>query len=63
VTRAELEAAIWRVWPTRGPEAGKAVDAILKAADLYALTEYGVTVERRAVLAEATSRRGPRAAS
>lgn len=51
MTRDELEAAIWRHWPTRGPEAGKAVDAILAAADTYARAEYGISAERRAVLA------------
>jgi hypothetical protein len=59
--RDELEAVIWRHWPTRGPEAGQAIDAILAAADAYAVAvEYAtedtavVTARRRAVLAEAT---------
>lgn len=51
--RAELEATIWRHWPTRGPEAGVAVDAILLAADDYARAEYGITAGRRQVLADA----------
>jgi hypothetical protein len=33
--RQELQAKIWRWWPTRGPEATAAVDAILAAADTY----------------------------
>jgi hypothetical protein len=33
--RQQLEAKIWRWWPTRGPEATAAVDAILAAADTY----------------------------
>jgi hypothetical protein len=35
MTRDELEAVIWRHWPTRGREAVAAVDAILAACDGY----------------------------
>src|SRR5712664_1525218 len=54
MTRDELEAEIWRHWPTRGATATAAVDAILAAADAYALAAYGVTADRRAVLDSAT---------
>jgi hypothetical protein len=47
MTRDELEAAIWRHWPTRGTEAAAAVDAILTAADDYATTTGGITAQRR----------------
>lgn len=57
MTRDELEAAIWRNWPTRGPEAGRAVDAILAAADAYGLAEYGITADRRAAIGAATATR------
>lgn len=36
MTPAELEAVIWQHWPTRGPEAGEHVDAIVAAAVAYA---------------------------
>jgi len=36
MTRDELEAVIWRNWPTRGTVAARAVDSILAAADAYA---------------------------
>jgi hypothetical protein len=36
VNRERLEHVIWQYFPERGPEAGKAVDAILAAADDYA---------------------------
>jgi hypothetical protein len=47
MNRAELEAVIWRHWPTRDAEAVDAVDTILAAADAYAVTEGGITAERR----------------
>ena len=50
MTRDQLEAVIWRHWPTRGTEAGRAVGAILAAADRYA--ENGDARVRRAVLME-----------
>ena len=53
--RDELEAVIWRHWPTRGTEAGQAVDAILAAASQYALTQNSPTRARRAVLMEETA--------
>ena len=53
MTRDELEAAIWRWWPTRGPGAAQAVDAILGAADRYAVYTGSITAERRAVLRKA----------
>jgi hypothetical protein len=55
MTRDELEATIWRNWPARGSGVTEAIDAILKAADAYAITEGGLTAERRAVLARATA--------
>lgn len=55
MTRDQLEAVIWRHWPTRGTEAGRAVDAILAAADQYALTQNSHTRVRRAVLMEETA--------
>lgn len=61
MTREELEREIWRRWPTRGPGAAAAVDAILTAADAYALAAYGITAERRAELHTATRRQAPRA--
>ena len=58
--RDELEAVIWRHWPTYGPKEDVAVDAILDAADAYAVAvQYEAedtpraTARRRAVLAEA----------
>lgn len=36
MTREELEAGIWRRWPSRQPGAAQAVDGILLAADAYA---------------------------
>src|SRR5215469_13490880 len=42
MTRDELEARVWRYAPDlRGPGAGKAMDAILRAADAFAVTEAG----------------------
>jgi len=64
--RQDLEATIWRWWPTRGPEATAAVDAILAAADTYVRQTVSrqqpaedpkVTAERRAVLGDAVYRR------
>ena len=36
MTRDQLEAVIWRHWPTRGSQSTHAVDAILAAAHAYA---------------------------
>jgi hypothetical protein len=70
--RQELQATIWRWWPTRGPEAVHAVDAILDAADTYLRAvmstagaqcsstpaeDPALTAERRAVLGDAVYRR------
>ena len=55
MTRDQLEAVIWRHWPTRGTEAERAVDAILDAAGRYALTQNSPTRARRAVLMEETA--------
>jgi hypothetical protein len=66
MTRDELEAAIWRVWPCVPRQAG-AVDAILAAADAYAATHEhaGIIAERRAaiVAARMTLPRSTRAGS
>ena len=53
MTRDELEATVWHWWPTRGPGAAQAVDAILGAADRYATHTGSITAERRAALKEA----------
>ena len=50
MTRDELEAVVWRWWPTRGPGAGQAVDAILGAADRYAEQAASIARERRSAL-------------
>jgi hypothetical protein len=69
--RQDLEATIWRWWPTRGPEATHAVDAILAAADTYlrrtaqswqdradpAPEPAEVTAQRRSDLGDAVYRR------
>jgi hypothetical protein len=52
VTRDELEAAIWKRWPTRDPIAIEAIDAILTCADSYARHVDGIAAERRAVLGQ-----------
>ena len=55
MTRDEFEAALWR---RLGPYATPAtIDAILKAAESYAITQFGPTADRRAVLAGVSSRR------
>lgn len=60
MTRNELEAIIWRAWPTREASAYRSVDAILAAADEYALyPEPDVFAERRAVLAQAAGKKTP----
>jgi len=52
VNRDELEAAIWRqVTRQDAYDPAEAVDAILAAADAYALDTYGITAERRTELA------------
>ena len=58
--RDELEAVIWRNFNKRGTQAAQAVDAILDAADAYAVAVRHeaedtprATARRRAVLAEA----------
>ena len=48
-----LEAAIWRHWPTRGPEAARAVTAILDAAAEYAYATERHQAELAAVRLEA----------
>ena len=45
--RAQLEAFIWRHWPTRGSEARYAVDAVLDAADAYAMGKLLAARTRR----------------
>ena len=57
--REQLEAAVWqamRAWRISSPHPVPFVDAILKAADTYALTEGGITHDRRQVLARATAK-------
>jgi hypothetical protein len=55
VNRQELEAVVWQQLGAYATV--RIVDAILTAADSYALTEYGITADRRAVLAATPSRR------
>jgi hypothetical protein len=50
VTRANLEAAIWRRWPSHDPIAAEAVDAILTLIDAHVRHVAGITAERRAVI-------------
>ena len=47
MTRSDLEAFIWRYWPTRGTESERAVTAILGAADAYAATRMRRAARRR----------------
>lgn len=57
MTREQLEAVIWRNHPGRGPEAGRAVDAILAAADTYASTTGRVLADQAHVTAAAEALR------
>jgi hypothetical protein len=55
-TRDELEAVIWQqLRLSNAKDALPAVDAILDAADAYAVTQGGITAERRQALAEAVA--------
>ena len=38
--RAQLEAVIWKHWPTRGSQATRSVDAILAASYAYAVSMW-----------------------
>ena len=59
--RAELEAAVWEAVremqgcrvPGKCEFCNARVDGILAAADAYGRAEYGISAERRAVLAQA----------
>jgi hypothetical protein len=56
MTRDQLEAIIWQQFRLTGAkDTLPAVDAILDAADAYAVTEGGITAERRQALAEAAA--------
>jgi hypothetical protein len=59
VTRDELEAEVWRELTAMAcgkSVQGAFVDAVLNAADRYALAKYATPADRRAELAEATAR-------
>ena len=49
MTRSDLEAFIWRRWPTRGTLASRQVDAILAAADAYATSKAPQLAYRRCI--------------
>lgn len=51
MTLDDLEALIWRQLPRID---AATMDTILAAAQAYAIAQYGITAERRAVLAAAT---------
>jgi hypothetical protein len=56
MTRDELEAIVWQQFRLAGArDILPAVDAILDAADAYAVTQGGITAERRQVLAAAVA--------
>jgi hypothetical protein len=56
MTRDELEAIVWQQFRlAAAKDTLPAVDAILEAADAYAVTEGGITAERRQALAEAVA--------
>jgi hypothetical protein len=61
VTRLQLEALIWRNAPGLASQDTTAryaaMDAILTAADAFAVTQGGITAERRATLATVRQRR------
>jgi hypothetical protein len=63
VDRDELEAVLWRHWPTRGTQASVAIDTILAAADTYAAGEPERQERRREAISdnkETERRNGPR---
>jgi hypothetical protein len=56
MTRDQLEAIIWQQFRQAGArDTLPAVDAILDAADAYAVTQGGITAERRQALAAAVA--------
>jgi hypothetical protein len=56
MTRDELEAVVWQQFRLAAArDILAAVDAILAAADAYAVTQGGITAERRQALAEAAA--------